>query len=115
MKLAGRDAGQRCVIIDVIDSHTVVIDGETRRRKCNVRHLEPLDKKISIAKNASDAEVAKAMAELGFLPKEKKAKKEKAQAKKTRTRVAKQKPVKAAKPAKAEKPKAEKKAADKKE
>ena len=42
IKLAGRDAGKKCVIVGILDDKTVMIDGETRRRKCNILHLEPL-------------------------------------------------------------------------
>ena len=75
MKVAGRDAGMRGVILDVIDNSTVMIDGEARRRKCNIIHLEPLKTKIKIAKNASHAEVVKAFKELGIELTEKKSKK----------------------------------------
>ncbi|MCF7798704.1 50S ribosomal protein L14e [Candidatus Woesearchaeota archaeon] len=60
IKLAGRDAGKKCVIIDVVDDVYVFVDGETRRRKCNVAHLEPLASKLDIKKGASEADVAKA-------------------------------------------------------
>ena len=66
VKIAGRDAGKKCVVIDVIDDNFVMIDGETRRRKCNILHLEPLDKSVDIKKNASHAEVAKAFESLGY-------------------------------------------------
>ncbi len=57
MKIAGRDAGKKAVIVDILDNNFVLIDGETRRRKCNIKHLEPLDKVIKIKKNASHNEV----------------------------------------------------------
>jgi large subunit ribosomal protein L14e len=66
VKIAGRDAGKKCVVIDVLDGNFVMIDGETRRRKCNILHLEPLDKTADIKKNASHAEVSKAFASLGY-------------------------------------------------
>lgn len=72
MKIAGRDAGKLCVVVDVLDDKTVLVDGETRRRKCNMMHLEPLNKIVKIAKGAEHAQVAKA---LGI--EEKKPKKEK--------------------------------------
>ena len=49
IKTAGRDAGMFCIIVQEIDSKLVMIDGETRRRKCNVSHLEPNDKVFSIS------------------------------------------------------------------
>jgi large subunit ribosomal protein L14e len=53
VKIAGRDARKKAVIIDVIDKNYVLIDGETRRRKCNINHLEPLNKIVKIKKKAS--------------------------------------------------------------
>ena len=57
VKIAGRDAGLRCVIVDVVNENIVLIDGQTRRRKCNKKHLEPLKETIKVKKNASHAEV----------------------------------------------------------
>lgn len=59
MKIAGRDAGKVCVVIDVLDERFVMIDGQTRRRKCNVFHLEPLQKTVKLSKNAPHEVVAK--------------------------------------------------------
>jgi len=66
VKLAGRDAGKTCVIVDVIDDNYVLIDGETRRRKCNVAHLEPLKKTVEIAKGATTPEVAAVLEKEGL-------------------------------------------------
>lgn len=66
VKTAGRDAGMKCVVVDVLDKNFVLIDGETRRRKCNILHLEPLDKTIEIKKGASHEEVAKIFEKLGY-------------------------------------------------
>ena len=44
IKIAGRDAGKQCVIVDVLDHNKVLIDGLTRRRPCNILHLEPMNK-----------------------------------------------------------------------
>ena len=63
-KIAGRDAGCKAIIIDILDDKYVLIDGETRRRKCNILHVEPLDQKADIKKNASHDEVSKALKEL---------------------------------------------------
>ena len=61
VKLAGRDAGKTAVIVDILKEPFVLIDGEVRRRKCNIKHLEPLEKTIEIKKNASHTEVLKAL------------------------------------------------------
>ena len=66
VKIAGRDAGKKCVIVDILDGKYVLIDGETRRRKCNVLHLEPLNQTVKIEKNASHEDVTKALKELGI-------------------------------------------------
>jgi large subunit ribosomal protein L14e len=72
IKLAGRDAGELAVIIDKIDKNFVKIDGNVRRRKCNLTHLEPLDKVVKIKKDASTADVHKAMSVLKLPVKEQK-------------------------------------------
>ncbi|MBI2135053.1 50S ribosomal protein L14e [Candidatus Woesearchaeota archaeon] len=66
IKTAGRDAGLRCVIVDILDNKFVLIDGETRRRKCNILHLEPLKDVIKIKKNASHDEIKKEFEKLGL-------------------------------------------------
>ncbi|HLC96542.1 MAG TPA: 50S ribosomal protein L14e [Candidatus Nanoarchaeia archaeon] len=66
VKIAGRDAGKKCVVVDVLDKTFVLIDGDTRRRKCNIAHLEPLQTVISIAKGASHEEVKKEFDKLGL-------------------------------------------------
>jgi|TARA_Y100000034_G_scaffold136708_1_gene215070 large subunit ribosomal protein L14e len=61
IKIAGRDAGQTAIVVDKIDNQNVLIDGNVRRRKCNISHLEPLNEVIKIKKGASTEEVHKAM------------------------------------------------------
>lgn len=60
VKIAGRDAGKKCIIVEVLDDKHVMIDGATRRRKCNKIHLEPLEKTLDIGSKATHEEVAKA-------------------------------------------------------
>ena len=66
VKIAGRDAGKKCIIIDILDNNYVLIDGETRRRRCNILHLEPLNQVLKIEKDASHGDVARALKELGI-------------------------------------------------
>ncbi len=106
LKIAGRDAGKRCVIVEEAKDGVVMIDGETRRRKCNVRHLEPLVDSLNVKKGATHADVVKAFAKLGSDLKASKPKKAAARPKRIRKKRAKPKPE-AAKKA----PAAEKKAA----
>lgn len=96
VKLAGRDAGMKCVIIDVVDHNTVLVDGQTRRRKCNVKHLEPTNQSLEINKNAPPAEVIRLLKELGIEVFEKKAKAKSAKKaeRPRKARKAKEKPVK---------------------
>jgi large subunit ribosomal protein L14e len=66
LKMAGRDAGQKCVIVEKLEGKYVMIDGMTRRRKCNTLHLEPLDQTIDLSSGASHAHVVAAFKELGL-------------------------------------------------
>lgn len=93
VKIAGRDAGLQCVVIEEPKDGIVLIEGETRRRKCNIRHLEPTGE-VKVKAGASHAEVMKA---LGLTEKA------------TKTRKPAAKPSSHAKRVKPAKPKAEKK------
>ena len=66
VKIAGRDAGKQCVVLSTLKDSTVLVDGETRRRNVNVRHLEPLDKTLDLKADASHSDVAKAFETLGI-------------------------------------------------
>lgn len=106
VKIAGRDAGLTCVIVDV--SHgKIEIDGQTRRRKVNPLHVEPLAKTVNIKKGASHADVVKALKALGVECVERKAKKAGAKPTKVRGKKEAKAPKKEAKVAKTE-PKAAK-------
>ncbi len=66
VKLAGREAGRKCVIVDVADKSFVLITGPksvtgVKRRRVNVSHIEPLQDKIEIKRGVSDDEVAEAL------------------------------------------------------
>ena len=78
VKIAGRDAGLKCVVIDVIDDSYVMIDGQTRRRKCNVKHLEPTDKVLSVKKGVSHDDVVKELKKEGIEVREKQKRSKKA-------------------------------------
>ena len=64
VKIAGRDAGKECLIVEDLGNNLVLIDGNTRRRKCNIAHLELLTKKGDIKKSASHDEVISALKKL---------------------------------------------------
>ena len=96
VKLAGRDARMKCVIIDVLDNNYVMIDGQTRRRKCNINHLEPLDKVLKVKKNATHSEVKTVLKKEKIEvtdTKPKKAKKRPRKVKKTKVKAAETKEV----------------------
>ena len=57
IKLAGREAGKKAVIVDILDDNFVLIDGNVKRRKCNINHLELLSEKMDIKKGATSEEV----------------------------------------------------------
>ena len=76
VKIAGRDAGRKCVVVENVDDIFVMIDGDVRRKKVNIRHLEPLAEVIKIADKASHAEVKAAFEKLGLAVWDKKSKKQ---------------------------------------
>jgi large subunit ribosomal protein L14e len=72
VKLTGREAGRKCVIVDVIDKSFILITGPKnvtgiKRRRTNVNHVEPFQDKISVKRGASDEEVADALKAAGKL------------------------------------------------
>lgn len=72
LKTAGREAGRYCVIIKKMDENFVMITGpmqltKVKRRRCNIVHLEPLEEKIKIKSDATDAEILRECAKAGIL------------------------------------------------
>lgn len=70
LKLTGREAGKKCVIVDVIDKSFVLITGPknltgVKRRRTNINHIEPLPEKIDIKRGATDEEVIEALKAAG--------------------------------------------------
>ncbi len=62
VKTMGREAGQYCVIVDIIDKNYLLIDGlNVRRRKVNYNHIEPLADSIDIKKGAKHEDVEAAI------------------------------------------------------
>jgi large subunit ribosomal protein L14e len=66
IKTAGRDAGLKCVVTEIIDNTYVKIDGQTRARKCNIWHLEPLNQIVELKKNPGHDEIIKALKKQGI-------------------------------------------------
>ena len=63
VKVAGREAGRKCVIVDVMDKSFVVVTGPkkvtgVKRRRVNINHVAPTEDVLPIKRGASDDEVA---------------------------------------------------------
>lgn len=72
VKLSGREAGMKCVVVDVVDKSFVLITGPksvsgVRRRRVNVNHVEPLEDSVEIKRGASDEDVAQILKKAGKL------------------------------------------------
>ncbi len=85
LKTSGRDAGKYGLIIDVIDENYVMIDGQVRRKKVNIKHIEPLLPVLKINKNASHEEVVSALERIGVSVEPRKSREKKPKPVKKRT------------------------------
>jgi large subunit ribosomal protein L14e len=55
VKIAGREAGEKCAIVEVIDDKFVEIVGsKIKNRRCNIKHLEPLNETVDVSKGAEE-------------------------------------------------------------
>ncbi len=62
VKILGREAGRRCVVVDIIDKNYVLVDGvKVRRRRVNVGHLASTKDMVKLEKGASTEDVKKAI------------------------------------------------------
>ncbi len=66
VKTVGREAGKKCIIVDIVDKNFVLITGPRtvsgiKRRRANINHLEPTQEKIGINRGATDEEVTEAL------------------------------------------------------
>ena len=62
VKMAGRESGRKCVIVDVMDKSFVLVTGPkkvtgVKRRRVNINHVAPLKDILQIKRGASDEEV----------------------------------------------------------
>ena len=49
IKISGREAGEKCVIVEIIDDKFVEVVGTNiKNRRCNIKHLEPVDQTIEL-------------------------------------------------------------------
>jgi large subunit ribosomal protein L14e len=72
IKTVGREAGKKCIIIDIVDKNYVLITGPRtvsgiKRRRANINHLEPTQQKIDITRSVTDEEVTEALKTAGKL------------------------------------------------
>ncbi|WP_054843606.1 50S ribosomal protein L14e [Vulcanisaeta souniana] len=73
VKVAGREAGRKCVIVDIKDENFVIVTGPrtltgVKRRAVNVKHIEPTEYKVNVKRGgASDEEVLKAIEEANLV------------------------------------------------
>jgi large subunit ribosomal protein L14e len=68
LKLTGREAGKKCIIVDVVDRNFVLVTGPKqvngmKRRRVNINHIEPTERKVNIKRGETDEEVMKALNE----------------------------------------------------
>jgi len=70
VKVVGREAGHKCVIVDLIDKNFVLVTGPKevttiKRRRVNISHIEPTGEKIKLDRGATDEDVAQALETAG--------------------------------------------------
>jgi large subunit ribosomal protein L14e len=66
VKVAGRESGRKCVIVDVMDKSFVVVTGPKqvtgiKRRRVNINHVAPTQDTVQIKRGASDEEVTQVL------------------------------------------------------
>ena len=72
IKTSGREAGKKCVIVEVIDQNFVLITGpkaitSVKRRRANINHIKTTNEIIEIKKSATDEEITEALKTAGKL------------------------------------------------
>ena len=73
-KTAGEEKGRICIVLER-QENIVLVDGDVKRKKCNILHLEPVAY-TEIKKDAPHEEVLKVLEAAGFKVKPKQKKKE---------------------------------------
>jgi large subunit ribosomal protein L14e len=68
VKLLGREAGKKCIVVDIVDKNFVLITGPkqlngVKRRRVNISHIEPTERRADIKRGESDEELMKALDE----------------------------------------------------
>lgn len=77
IKVTGRESGQKCVIVDLIDKNFVLVTGPKevsgiKRRRSNVNHIKVTEDVINIDRGASDGDIVKALKAAGKIEEMKK-------------------------------------------
>ncbi|MDW8044035.1 MAG: 50S ribosomal protein L14e [Nitrososphaerota archaeon] len=72
VKKRGREAGLKCVVVDVVKDDMLLVTGPkdvsgVRRRRVNVMHLAFTPHRVRIRRGATDEEVKRALEEAGLL------------------------------------------------
>jgi large subunit ribosomal protein L14e len=72
VKTLGREAGKKCIIVEIVDQNFVLITGpkaitSVKRRRANVNHVKPTNEIIEIRKGATDEEITEALKAAGKL------------------------------------------------
>ena len=72
VKVAGRESGRKCVIVDVMDKSFVLVTGPrkvtgVKRRRVNINHVAPTEDTIQVKRGASDEEVTQMIEAAGKL------------------------------------------------
>ena len=72
VKVAGRETGKKCVIVDVMDKSFVLITGPktptgVKRKRANINHIMALQDKLDLKRGASDEEVTSTLTAAGKL------------------------------------------------
>jgi large subunit ribosomal protein L14e len=72
VKVAGRESGRKCVIVDVMDKSFVLVTGPknvtgVKRRRVNINHVAPTKDTIQVKRGASDEEVTQMLEASGKL------------------------------------------------
>ena len=65
-KIAGREGKRAAVIVNVLGNNFVEIDGQVKRRRCNLSHLELTNTQLKIKKNISTDELKSLLKEQGI-------------------------------------------------
>jgi len=70
VKTSGREAGHKCVVVELIDKNFALVTGPkevtgVKRRRVNISHVEPTVDKINVDRGATDEDVTKALEAAG--------------------------------------------------